>query len=112
MSHFQPGLSSVGLCCCFLGLLTSYGICSGAGLVFSPMHAIIPFLFVGIGIDDMFVIVECHSNIATSPEGREMSHLEVMALTMKKAGVAITVGFTNVSVNVTSPCCRSPPSPT
>ena len=55
------------------------------------MHAIIPFLFVGIGIDDMFVIVQCHSNILSSVEGQNMNHLQVMALTMKKAGVAITV---------------------
>lgn len=32
ISPFQPGLSSVGLACCFLGLLTSYGICSAAEL--------------------------------------------------------------------------------
>ena len=30
------------------------------------MHAIIPFLFVGIGIDDMFVIVQCHTNLVKS----------------------------------------------
>ena len=89
--YFQPGLSLVGLACCFLGLVTSYGICSGLGLVFSPMHAIIPFLFVGIGIDDMFVIVQCHSNIIKSQDGQTSSHLDIMAMTMKQAGVAITV---------------------
>ena len=85
----------MGICCCFLGLLTSYGICSGLGLVFSPMHAIIPFLFVGIGIDDMFVIVQCHNNIVNSQEGQTMSHSEIMAMTMKQAGVAITVRTLN-----------------
>ena len=83
----RPGLSSVGICCCFLGLLTSYGICSGVGLVFSPMHAIIPFLFVGIGIDDMFVIVQCHSNLAKTEAGKDLSLLEMMGLTLKHAGV-------------------------
>ena len=63
------------------------------------MHAIIPFLFVGIGIDDMFVIVQCHSNIISSVEGQDMTHLQVMALTMKKAGVAITItSITNIIV--------------
>ena len=95
----RPGLSSIGICCCFLGLLTSYGICSGLGLVFSPMHAIIPFLFVGIGIDDMFVIVQCHSNIASSEAAKTMSHLEIMSLTLKNAGVAITItSITNIIV--------------
>ena len=70
--HAAP-YEHIGICCCFLGLLTSYGICSGLGLVFSPMHAIIPFLFVGIGIDDMFVIVQCHSNIASREAAKTMS---------------------------------------
>ena len=55
------------------------------------MHAIIPFLFVGIGIDDMFVIVQCHSNIIHSQEAQTLSHRDIMARTMKQAGVAITV---------------------
>ena len=93
----RPGLSMVGIACCFLGLLTSYGICSGVGLVFSPMHAIIPFLFVGIGIDDMFVIVQCHANIVKN--AGDKSHLEIMSLTLKEAGVAITItSITNIIV--------------
>ena len=95
----RPGLSSVGIFCCFLGVVTSYGICSAAGLVFSPMHAIIPFLFVGIGIDDMFVIVQCHSNLANTEAAKTMSQLEMMALTLKSAGVAITItSVTNIIV--------------
>ena len=34
----RPGLSSVGICCCFLGLLTSYGICSGINVNLAPIH--------------------------------------------------------------------------
>ena len=97
--ELRPGLSSVGICCCFLGVVTSYGICSGLGLVFSPMHAIIPFLFLGIGIDDMFVIIQCHSNIVRTEAAKTMSHLEIMSLTLKNAGVAITItSVTNIIV--------------
>ena len=96
---FQPGLSSVGICCCFLGLLTCYGVCSGLNLVFSPMHAIIPFLMLGIGIDDMFVIVQCYNNVVKQGHSEGLEHHEVMGLTMKKAGVAITVtSVTNILV--------------
>ena len=35
----------------------------GVGLVFSPLHAIIPFLMMGIGVDDMFVIIQCLYNL-------------------------------------------------
>jgi len=95
----RPGLSSVGICCCFLGLLTCYGVCSGLNLVFSPMHAIIPFLMLGIGIDDMFVIVQCYNNVVKQGHSEGLEHHEVMGLTMKKAGVAITVtSVTNILV--------------
>ena len=85
----RPGISSVGICCCFLGLLTSYGICSGLGLVFSPMHAIIPFLFVGIGIDDMFVIIQVRNSLADQLRGKTV--MESLGKTMEHAGVAITI---------------------
>ena len=35
----------------------------GVGLLFSPLHSIIPFLMMGIGVDDMFVIMQCFNNI-------------------------------------------------
>lgn len=95
--EMRPWLSFVGIICCILGILTSYGICSGLGFVFSPMHAIIPFLFVGIGVDDMFVIVQCHTNIVSTEAGESLSHLEKMSLTLKNAGVAITItSITNI----------------
>merc|ERR1719336_1328985 len=31
------------------------------------MHAALPFLCLGIGIDDMFVIVQCMTNLKTEP---------------------------------------------
>ena len=30
----------------------------GVGLFFGPLHHVLPFLLLGIGIDDMFVIVQ------------------------------------------------------
>merc|ERR1711892_1406909 len=95
----RPGLSSVGICCCFLGLLTCYGVCSGLDLVFSPMHAIIPFLMLGIGIDDMFVIIQCYNNVVKEGHHEGLEPHEVIGLTMKHAGVAITVtSVTNILV--------------
>ena len=51
-------LSIVGIFGVVMGLLVSYGLCSVIGLPFGPMHNVIPFLLLGIGIDDMFVIVQ------------------------------------------------------
>ena len=36
----------------------SYGLCSALGFFYSAAHAVMPFLLLGVGIDDMFVIVQ------------------------------------------------------
>ncbi len=51
-------LSLVGLLSVGLGIITSYGICSLFGIWGSSMNLVIPFMLLGIGIDDMFVIVQ------------------------------------------------------
>ena len=45
----------------------------------------------GIGIDDMFVIVQCLDNIELREDSKEVKLREKIALTMKQAGVAITL---------------------
>lgn len=50
----------------------------------------LPFICLGIGIDDMFVIVQCLYNIDSNQVG-ELTIEEKMGITLKHAGVAITV---------------------
>ena len=46
----------------------------------------------GIGIDDMFVIVQCLRNIESDPKHpTDMDPKRKMGLTLKNAGVAITL---------------------
>ena len=56
-------LSLLGIISIGLGLGISYGLCQLMGQVYGPMHSILPFLLLGIGIDDMFVIVQGLSNV-------------------------------------------------
>jgi len=51
-------LSVVGILGIIMGIIVSYGLCSSLGLFFGPLHNVLPFLLLGIGIDDMFVIVQ------------------------------------------------------
>ena len=67
----------------------AYGFCSLCGLAYGPLHNIIPFLLLGIGIDDMFVTMQCFNNL--SPADSQRSLKERFGLTMSRAGCAITV---------------------
>jgi len=73
-----------------MGLGVAIGLMSLIGLPYIPLHAMLPFVCLGIGIDDMFVIVQCYNNL----DPKKVAGLSVeerIGLTMKHAGVAITV---------------------
>ena len=71
------------------GVVVSYGLCSLMGLFFGPLHSVLPFLLLGIGIDDMFVITQCFSTL--TQEEKELPLPDRFGKTMQHAGVAITV---------------------
>lgn len=85
----RPFLSILGLICIGLGLYSSYGIGGFVGLKDTNMNSLMPFLLLGIGVDDMFVIVQSFENLRG--EELENSLVKRFGLTMKHAGVAITV---------------------
>jgi hypothetical protein len=57
--HFtQVVLSILGMTVIGFAMTASFGMCFYMGFFFTEMHPIIPFLLLGIGVDDMFVIVQ------------------------------------------------------
>ena len=54
-------------------LLSSYGICSMMGFFYSAAHTVMPFLLLGIGIDDMFVITQVSLSFFTLPTNSSLS---------------------------------------
>ena len=56
-------LSLLGIISIGLGTGVSYGVCTVLGFEGGPMHQILPFMLLGIGIDDMFIIVQGLSNV-------------------------------------------------
>ncbi len=83
-------LACVGLLCVGFGIIIALGLTSALGYFYTPLHGVLPFLCLGIGIDGMFVIIRCYTNI---PEEERLTNplVKNMALTMKHAGVSITV---------------------
>ena len=56
-------LSLFGLVAVVLGTFTSNGIGQLMGIFSSPMNSILTFMLLGIGIDDMFVVVQGLTNV-------------------------------------------------
>ena len=76
-----------GILAVIMGIIVCFGLCSAFGLFFGPMHSVLPFLLLGIGIDDMFVIVQCFENV----KEKKLSFEDKFGVTMQHAGVAITI---------------------
>ena len=47
----------IGLSCVGISIAAGYGVAFKLGYKFSDMHGVLPFLILGLGVDDMFVIV-------------------------------------------------------
>jgi Niemann-Pick C1 protein len=90
MVEHKTWLALAGITSVLLGLLIALSLTMVLGFAYTTIHGVLPFLAMGIGIDDMFVIVQCYNNL---PEHQKATHslTERIALTMKHAGVAITV---------------------
>ena len=83
-------LSLAGVVSVMFGFIMSTGIASVLNYPYTLVHAILPFLCLGIGIDDMFVIIQCLNNVKRT-SSRDISIEDLMADTMAHAGVSITV---------------------
>ena len=88
-------LTAAGIFSVAMGLVIAYGLSLALGFPYTPIHAILPFLCLGIGIDDMFVIVQCWYNLQADGEidlkEKRKNLAKKLGRTMMHAGVAITV---------------------
>lgn len=77
----QAGVISAGL-----AVPLAFGLCAIVGIKFVLLNASLPFLAIGLGIDDAFVL-----QAALSRMPRRWGLRKRLAVTMREAGVAITV---------------------
>jgi len=82
-------LSIGGILGVAMGIIVSYGLCSAFGFFYSAAHTVMPFLLLGIGIDDMFVIVQCSNTLSEKEKAKSVE--DRIGATMAHAGVAITI---------------------
>lgn len=83
-------LAVAGILSVFLGFISGIGITLAMGYPYTPVSSILPFICLGIGIDDMFVIMRCFNNI---PDTEKITNgpVKSMGQTLKNAGASITL---------------------
>ena len=84
--RMRVSLSIIVLITVGISIAASTGVCSGFGLMYTPLHSALPFVLLGIGVDDSFVIADSfdaihHSTSVPKRTSRALSH----------AGVSITI---------------------
>lgn len=77
--------------------LLAVGICSLIGIPYGPIHTSLPFLLLGLGVDDIFVFNAYWKQIHTDELIFRKSLAERIGLTLGRAGSAITItSFTDI----------------
>ena len=84
--HMRVISAMVGLFCVGISIASGYGIAFVFGYKFSDMHGVLPFLILGLGVDDMFVIV---NTIDQTPD--HLTAKERFRIGMAHAGPSITI---------------------
>ncbi|XP_061193864.1 patched domain-containing protein 3-like [Saccostrea echinata] len=84
----RMNLGFAGILAPILGIASAFGFVSAIGVEFTNIVGVMPFLVVGIGIDDMFILM---SGMADAPPLTKVTIKDRMVFMMKKSGVAITI---------------------
>lgn len=94
-----------------LSVMSSYGLCFHLGLIYGPVHSLLPFLLMGIGVDDSFVILRSLDNLSEREQSLDLPEKVARALQYSGTNVAVT-SLTNslafaIGVSTTLPFLRS-----
>ncbi|XP_053400140.1 patched domain-containing protein 3-like isoform X2 [Mercenaria mercenaria] len=82
----RMNLGFAGILAAGLAIVAGLGLCAAAGVTFVSIVGVMPFLIIGIGIDDMFILLSGLSEAQT-----KFSVGDKMAETLRIAGVGITI---------------------
>lgn len=72
-----------------MAFVSAVGICSMIGVPYGPVHTSLPFLLMGLGVDDIFVLMSCWRQVEAMHTGCSVP--EKIGLMLKHAGSSITV---------------------
>ena len=79
------GVSLAGIMYIILSMIAGYGFSSGLGVPFNTLHTVLPFIVVGIGVDDIFIITATYDQL----ERTIADPAERLIATLRKCGLSI-----------------------
>ncbi|KAL1006321.1 hypothetical protein UPYG_G00070770 [Umbra pygmaea] len=79
-------VASFGVLSAGMAVLSSFGLLLYCGMPFAMTVATAPFLILGIGVDDMFIMISCWQQTQVKDDVKDR-----MAATYKDAAVSITI---------------------
>jgi len=99
MGRFIPGpesrwtMSLAALVLVGLSTGAGFGLSSAMGFFFGPVHSLLPFILLGIGVDDAFVILNAFNRERKGPRSAETNDdiAKRASKAMARAGASITV---------------------
>lgn len=80
-------LSFAGVGATGLGIVASYGLATLSGIFFGPVHNVLPFILLGLGVDDCFVIFSAFHQ----PDVLHLPLEQRMGRALSRAGASITL---------------------
>lgn len=95
-----------------LSTVAGFGVASLAGLLYGPVHSVLPFVLLGIGVDDAFVIANAfdreREGVPRDEEGDE-SMVKRGARALARSGASISVtSLTDLVAFAISSCSALP----
>lgn len=85
-------LAVIGVLCALFGVYSSFGLCAWMNIIYGPPNQVLTFLIIGIGVDDMFIIVN-----EVSATKRTWSTSRRLSVGLAHAGASITLtSVTNI----------------
>lgn len=72
-----------------MGFISGCGICSLLGVSYGPVHTSLPFLLMGLGVDDIFVMMACWRKVQVTNSNSPKE--DRFGLMLQHAGASITV---------------------
>lgn len=84
----RMNLGIAGVIAPVLGIGAALGFIGGIGIKFTNIVGVMPFLIIGIGIDDMFILM---SGMAEAPSLSESTVKDRLKCMLKKSGISITI---------------------